>query len=56
MPMFAKELERLMGRRCWTRQVSKGSTIMCWNGRRQESVKAVVDTVVIDHIERPSEN
>jgi uncharacterized protein (TIGR03435 family) len=78
MPMFAKELERLMGRPVldktglegkydyvleWTADsdaTGTGPTIFTalqeQLGLRLESVKAPVDTLVIDHIERPSEN
>lgn len=78
MPMFAKELERLMGRPVLDRTgldgkydyvlewapdseaASSGPTIFTalqeQLGLRLESVKAPVDTLVIDRIERPSPN
>lgn len=78
MPMFAKELERLMGRPVsdktglegkydyvleWTADsdiTGTGPTIFTalqeQLGLRLESVKAPADVLVIDRIERPSEN
>lgn len=78
MPMFAKELERLLGRPVVdkTRLGGKYDYVLDWAadsdvtgtgptvftalqeqlGLRLESVKAPVDTLVIDRIERHSEN
>jgi uncharacterized protein (TIGR03435 family) len=78
MPMFAKELERLIGRPVLDKTGLEGKYdyVLEWSadsdatgtgpsvftalqeqlGLRLESVKAPTDTLVIDHIERPSQN
>jgi uncharacterized protein (TIGR03435 family) len=76
MPMFAKELARLIGRPVLDRTGLEGKYdyVLEWSadsdttgpsvftalqeqlGLRLESVKAPVDTLVIDRVERPSQN